>query len=195
MVDNTDSELVESAVAGDARAVEELLRRHQPRLRAVCRRILNSDADADDATQNALIAIVRALPSFDGRSAFGTWAYRIATNAALDEARRRQRRPTVGREELDATRIVDLSSDRVFASLDERDALERALASVPEDFRVAVVLRDVADLDYDQIAQVLGVPIGTVRSRIARGRAHLADVLRNRDGVGERQSLDSKDPS
>ena len=195
MVDITDSELVEAAVAGQTRAVEELLRRHQPRLRAVCRRILNNDADADDATQNALIAIVRALPSFDGRSAFGTWAYRIATNAALDEARRRQRRPSVGREELDATRIVDLSSDRVFASLDERDALERALASVPEDFRVAVVLRDVADLDYEQIAQVLGVPIGTVRSRIARGRAHLADVLRNRSGVGERQSLDTKDPS
>lgn len=195
MVERTDSELVESAVAGDSRAVEEILRRHQPRLRAVCRRILNNDADADDATQNALIAIVRSLSSFDGRSAFSTWAYRIATNAALDEARRRQRRPSIGREELDTSRIVDLSSDRVFASLDERDALEKALSTVPEDFRVAVVLRDVADLDYEQIAQVLGIPIGTVRSRIARGRAHLADVLRNRDGVGDRQSLDTKDPS
>jgi|DEB19_MinimDraft_3_1074340.scaffolds.fasta_scaffold21260_2 RNA polymerase sigma-70 factor, ECF subfamily len=195
MVERTDSELVESAMAGDSRAIEEILRRHQPRLRAVCRRILNNDADADDATQNALIAIVRSLSSFDGRSAFSTWAYRIATNAALDEARRRQRRPSIGREELDTTRIVDLSSDRVFASLDERDALEKALSTVPEDFRVAVVLRDVADLDYEQIAQVLGIPIGTVRSRIARGRAHLADVLRNRDGVGDRQSLDTKDPS
>jgi RNA polymerase sigma-70 factor (ECF subfamily) len=195
MVERTDSELVESAMAGDSRAIEEILRRHQPRLRAVCRRILNNDADADDATQNALIAIVRSLSSFDGRSAFSTWAYRIATNAALDEARRRQRRPSIGREELDTTRIVDLSSDRVFASLDERDALEKALSTVPEDFRVAVVLRDVADLDYEQIAQILGVPIGTVRSRIARGRAHLADVLRNRSGVGERQSLDTKDPS
>ncbi|MFM8650092.1 MAG: RNA polymerase sigma factor, partial [Actinomycetota bacterium] len=173
MVERTDSELVESAVAGDSRAVEEILRRHQPRLRAVCRRILNNDADADDATQNALIAVVRSLPSFDGRSAFSTWTYRIATNAALDEARRRQRRPSIGREELDTTRIVDLSSDRVFAALDERDALEKALSTVPEDFRVAVVLRDIADLDYEQIAQVLGIPIGTVRSRIARGRAHL----------------------
>lgn len=195
MVERTDSELVESAMAGDSRAIEEILRRHQPRLRAVCRRILNNDADADDATQNALIAIVRSLSSFDSRSAFSTWTYRIATNAALDEARRRQRRPSIGREELDTTRIVDLSSDRVFAALDERDALEKALATVPEDFRVAVVLRDVADLDYEQIAQVLGIPIGTVRSRIARGRAHLADVLRNRDGVGDRQSLDTKDPS
>lgn len=195
MVDITDSELVESAVAGKTQAIEELLRRHQPQLRAVCRRILNNDADADDATQNALIAIVRSLPSFDGRSSFGTWAYRIATNAALDEARRRQRRPRIGREELDTTRIVDLSSSRVFASLDERDALERALASVPDDFRVALVLRDVADLDYDEIAQVLGIPIGTVRSRIARGRAHLADIFRNHDGVDDRQSLATKDPS
>jgi RNA polymerase sigma-70 factor (ECF subfamily) len=195
MAERTDSELVESAVSGETQAIEQLLRRHQPRLRAVCRRILNNDADADDATQNALIAIVRSLPSFDGRSAFGTWAYRIATNAALDEARRRKRRPTIGRDELDTTRIVDLSSDRVFASLDERDALEQALAMVPEDFRVAVVLRDVADLDYEEIAQVLGIPIGTVRSRIARGRAHLADLLRNRSGVGDRQSFDTKDPS
>lgn len=195
MAERTDSELVESAVSGETQAIEQLLHRHQPRLRAVCRRILNNDADADDATQNALIAIVRSLPSFDGRSAFGTWAYRIATNAALDEARRRKRRPTIGRDELDTTRIVDLSSDRVFASLDERDALEQALAMVPEDFRVAVVLRDVADLDYEEIAQVLGIPIGTVRSRIARGRAHLADLLRNRSGVGDRQSFDTKDPS
>lgn len=192
-METSDSDLVEAAVAGNNKALEELLRRHQPRLRAVCRRILNNDADADDATQNALVAVVRGLPTFDMRSAFGTWAYRIATNSALDEARRRRRRPHVGREELDGGAIVDLGSGRVFASIEERDALENALALVPEDFRVAVVLRDIADLDYDEIAQVLGVPIGTVRSRIARGRAHLTDIFRNRMGREERQSRDSKE--
>ena len=189
-MDQSDNELVDQAKAGDSRALEELLRRHQPRLRTVCRRILNNDADGDDAAQNALIAIVRALPTFDARSAFGTWAYRIATNAALDEARRRQRRPQIGRDELDASSIVDLDSSRVFSSIHEREILEKALSLVPEDFRVAVVLRDVADLDYDEIAQVLGVPIGTVRSRIARGRGQLADILRNQRRVDERQTLD-----
>ena len=189
-MDQSDDELVDQAKAGDSRALEELLRRHQPRLRTVCRRILSNDADADDAAQNALIAIVRALPTFDARSAFGTWAYRIATNAALDEARRRQRRPQIGRDELDASSIVDLDSGRVFSSIHEREILEKALSLVPEDFRVAVVLRDVADLDYDEIAQVLGVPIGTVRSRIARGRGQLADILRNQSRVDERQTLD-----
>jgi RNA polymerase sigma-70 factor, ECF subfamily len=194
-METSDSDLVEAAIAGSNSALEELLRRHQPRLRAVCRRILNNDADADDATQNALVAVVRGLPSFDQRSAFGTWAYRIATNSALDEARRRKRRPHLGREELDGGAIVDLGSSRVFASIEERDALEKALALVPEDFRVAVVLRDIADLDYDEIAQVLGVPIGTVRSRIARGRAHLTDIFRNRMGREERQIRDSKELS
>jgi RNA polymerase sigma-70 factor (ECF subfamily) len=192
-METPDSDLVEAATTGDERALEELLRRHQPRLRVVCRRILNNDADADDATQNALVAIVRGLPTFDSRAAFGTWAYRIATNSALDEARRRKRRPRVGREEIDTEAIVDMGSSRVFASIEERDALAKALALIPEDFRVALVLRDIADLDYDEIAQVLGVPIGTVRSRIARGRAHLADIFRNRMGREERQSHDSKE--
>src|SRR5829696_9779462 len=90
-----DRQLVAAAQAGDRRALDELLRRHYDRVHAVCRRIAGSARDADDAAQEAMIGIVRGLPRFDGRSQFSTWVYRIATNAALDELRRRKRRPSL----------------------------------------------------------------------------------------------------
>jgi RNA polymerase sigma-70 factor (ECF subfamily) len=147
----------------------------------VCRRILGNPEDALDATQEAMIAVARGIGHFDGRSAFTTWLYRVATNAALDEGRRKARRPQP--VDLPADAPADASpEDAVGARLD----VDAALRDLPEDFRVAVVLRDLCDLDYAEIAEVLGVPAGTVRSRIARGRAALADALGNRGGAGER---------
>ena len=87
------TDLVAAARRGDRRALDTLLRRHFDRVHALARRIMTNDADADDATQDALIAAVRGLSRFDGRSAFSTWLYRITTNACLDELRRRGRRP------------------------------------------------------------------------------------------------------
>ena len=91
-----DSTLINAAQRGDRQALDQLLRKHQSRIYAVCRRIAGNDADALDATQEALIAVVKGLPRFDGRSKFSTWIYRIATNACIDELRRRQRQPTPG---------------------------------------------------------------------------------------------------
>ena len=168
-------DLVAAARSGDRAALEELLRLHHDRIYALARRITGNDADAADATQEALIAIVRGLPRFDGRSSFSTWAYRVTANASLDELRRRRRRP-----------LVDLAAERadrpdttvaVDTTVADRLHLDAALAELPEDFRVAVVLRDVCDLDYAEIAAVLQLPPGTVRSRIARGRGRLADLL------------------
>jgi RNA polymerase sigma-70 factor (ECF subfamily) len=123
---------------------------------------------------------VRNLPRFDGRSSFGTWAYRIATNAALDELRKRKRRPTLHVVDEDGTapEFIDYMAARRVEAVDDRLALDDALDTLPEEFRTAVVLRDVVDLDYAEIASVLEVPIGTVKSRIARGRRLLADELR-----------------
>ncbi|MCU1455396.1 MAG: putative polymerase subfamily sigma factor [Acidimicrobiales bacterium] len=155
--------------------MDTLLRSHQDRIYAVCRRITGNDADALDATQEALIAIVRGLPRFDRRARFSTWAYRVATNACLDELRRRTRRPLVGLPEHEpeprggAPRV----DDQVAARVD----LDAALADLTPEFRAAVVLRDLCALDYAEIAEVLGIPAGTVRSRISRGRSALADQL------------------
>lgn len=186
---DTDAALVAAAQAGDRAAVDALLRRHYDRIFGVCRRITGNDADAADAAQEALIGMVRHLAKFDGRSSFGTWAYRIATNASLDELRRRRRRPSVGVGESvghdPAHELIDPDAGLRIDGVADRLALDVALAALPEDFRVPLVLRDVGTLDYGEIASVLDIPIGTVKSRIARGRAALADFLRS----GNRQDL------
>jgi RNA polymerase sigma-70 factor (ECF subfamily) len=150
----------------------------------VARRIAGPSRDADDACQEAVIKIVRALPTFDGRAAFGTWAYRIATNAALDELRRRRRRPALhavdrddGRDADGPPEPVDPMGHRRVDAVADRMAIDEALDGLPDEFRTAVVLRDVLDLDYDEIAATLEIPIGTVKSRIARGRRLLVDHL------------------
>ena len=181
-----DNELVAAARAGDRFALDQLLRRHYDRIHAVTRRIAGGTRDADDACQEALIKIVRNLPTFDGRSSFGTWAYRIATNAALDELRKRTRRPALhmvddrddgehGAVSIDP--VDELAAARVDAVAD-RLAIDEALDGLDEDFRTVVVMRDIADLDYAEIAEVLDIPVGTVKSRIARGRKQLVAALR-----------------
>ena len=190
--DTDDRALVEAAQRGDRHALDTLLRRHYDRVTAVCRRILHNDADAAAATQAALMAAVRGLSRFDGNAAFGTWLYRIATNTCLDQLRRRKRRPTTSLDHLSAggeVSVGELVELRPFdAVVVNQIALQQDLARVPDDFRVAVVLRDLADLDYADIAEVLDVPIGTVRSRIARGRAWLAKELGNQTEGLDRQS-------
>jgi RNA polymerase sigma-70 factor (ECF subfamily) len=180
-----DGELVTCAQHGDRAALDQLLRRHYDRVHSVCRRITGNDADAADAAQEAMIAMVRGLATFDGRASFGTWAYRIATNASLDELRRRKRRPLVAgrsRDDHDEPELADPSAEGRFAQVGEQQRLAGALAELAEDFRVPVVLRDVGDLDYAQIAEVLQLPIGTVKSRIARGRGMLAQAISRSDG-------------
>ena len=181
-----DDELVAAAQSGDRDALDTLLRRHLDLIHAVCSRLAGNPADAADATQEALIAIVRGLPRFDRRAAPRTWMYRVATNACLDELRRRGRRPRLGLD--DAMTERPDPGPPVDRSVTDRLTLDEALARLPDEFRVAVVLRDVQGMDYAQIAAVLQIPIGTVRSRIARGRQALAaDLDGNQDRSGQRQ--------
>lgn len=179
-----DHELATSAARGDRAALEALLARHADRVVAICRRVLTDPDDALDASQEALIAVARGIARFDGRARFTTWLYRVATNAALDEARRRGRRPRT-RGEVPEQPAGGPPLDTAVA---DRLDVDAALSSIPPEFRAAVALRDLAGLDYAEIASVLGVPPGTVRSRIARGRAALADRLGNRSGVAERHT-------
>lgn len=194
-----DHELVTAAQGGDRGALDQLLRRHYDRVHAVCRRITGHDADAADAAQDAMIAIVRNLERFDGRSSFGTWAYRIATNCSLDELRRRKRRPIPGSgdDEHSYREVADPDSGGRIEAISDHMALDAALRGLSDDYRLPVVLRDVADLDYAEIADVLDVPIGTVKSRIARGRAALAKALLNQTDAPDdgNQRTDPERPS
>jgi RNA polymerase sigma-70 factor (ECF subfamily) len=164
-------------VAGDRDALEQVLSEQLDLITTLCRRLCGQDAD--DAVQSSLIAIVRGLPRFDGRSRFSTWCYRVTTNCCLDELRRRSRRPlptddaALG-ELLDHPAVVpspDGAADRI--------DIDTALARLPWEFRAPVVLRDLCGLDYAEIAGLLEIPPGTVRSRIARGRRMLVPVLGN----------------
>lgn len=188
-----DTDLARAAAGGDRAAMEVLLRRHQQRAYQLCRRLCGNEHDALDATQEALITLVRRIDRFDGRSAFTTWMYRVVTNACLDELRRRTRRPSPGRTDDVASRAAaSRAADDARGSADPGDLVTRgadvdaALAQLSPEFRTAVVLRDVAGLDYAEIAAVLDVPPGTVRSRISRGRGQLARLLGNQPGDGER---------
>jgi RNA polymerase sigma-70 factor (ECF subfamily) len=195
-VSSDDRALVAQAQAGERAALDELLRRHYDRIYAICRRIAGNDADAADATQEALMAIVRGLSKFDNRAAFSTWSYRVATNACLDELRRRKRRPTpalIDEHDGWAERNVEDRAPSFDEQIAVRDEVQMALIQLPEEFRAPVVLRDCAGLDYAQIAETLGIPPGTVRSRIARGRTKLAELMKqgNQRPIGERQNKQS----
>jgi RNA polymerase sigma-70 factor (ECF subfamily) len=185
-VHDDDNQLAARAASGDRGALDTLLDRHADRIHALCRRVIGHPEDALDATQEAMIAVARGIRRFDGRSAFTTWLYRVATNAALDELRRKRRRP----EPVDVQGVVRADAaagpglDVVVA---DRVDVDAALATIPTDFRVAVVLRDLCDLGYAEIADVLGIPPGTVRSRIARGRTLLATLLGNPATPSERR--------
>ncbi|MEZ5171438.1 MAG: sigma-70 family RNA polymerase sigma factor [Acidimicrobiia bacterium] len=177
---DTDAVLATAASGGDRRALELLLERHADRIHRLCARIVRDPSDTLDAAQETMIAVARGIDRFDGRSAFTTWLYRVATNAAIEETRRRGRRPVPTEEPLD----VPAPSPGPESAATSRIDVEHALERVPDDFRAALVLRDMEELDYSEIAAVLDVPIGTVRSRIARGRRALATLLGNysRDG-------------
>jgi RNA polymerase sigma-70 factor (ECF subfamily) len=177
-----DAQLVALAQGGDRSAADALLRRHYETIYAVCRRMLGQDADAQDATQDALLAIVKGLPRFDGRASVRTWIYRIAINTCLDELRRRRRRPEPDHE-LVERRVATLHDPS--EAIDARLTLDALLEQLPSEYRAAVVLRDIADLEYAAIAEVLGIPDGTVRSRISRGRLHLSRIVAADTAVGE----------
>jgi RNA polymerase sigma-70 factor (ECF subfamily) len=132
---------------------------------------------------------VRGLSRFDGRAAFSTWAYRVATNACLDELRRRSRRPVTGVDDavLEGAPRTGGSRHDLAGEVADRLDVDAALATLSPEHRAAVVLRDLCTLDYAEIAEVLDIPPGTVRSRIARGRAALADALAGNPAAPDRR--------
>jgi RNA polymerase sigma-70 factor (ECF subfamily) len=173
----TDIDLLRAHATGDPQAFELLVRRHRDRLWAVAIRTLGDREEAADAVQDALISAFRAADRFRGDSAVTTWLHRIVVNACLDRVRRRQARPTVELPEIELAG-VDLDTD---TTLD----VHAALARLPADQRAALVLVDMQGYSVADAAIVLDVPIGTVKSRCARGRARLAVLLgylRNPDG-------------
>ena len=159
---------------------EEVARDYGRFMYSVAYRLAGNDEDAQDLVQEALIRVRRGLERYEPGSLEG-WLARIVTNVFLDEVRRRRRRPTDALPD-DPERVLPTSPAADEVSTQLSTEIQLALAALPEDFRVPVVLCDVADQSYEQIAATLGVPIGTVRSRLHRGRRMLRSMLS--EGVG-----------
>jgi RNA polymerase sigma-70 factor (ECF subfamily) len=178
----TDAELVERFRGGDAEAFAALVRRHRDRVYRVCLRVTGDVEDALDASQEAFLSALRNLDRFRGDAAFTTWIHRIAVNASYDRLRAKARAPVlhaVGDEDGPHPEPGPAVPDHADAVADAND-VAAALALVPEEFRAALILADVEDLPYDEISSILEVPVGTVKSRVHRGRVALARAM----GVG-----------
>ncbi|MFF4577947.1 RNA polymerase sigma factor SigM [Streptomyces sp. NPDC001389] len=178
--DRSDQELLALHVAGDPEAFGELVRRHRDRLWAVALRTLGDREEAADAVQDALVSAYRAAHTFRGNSAVTTWLHRITVNACLDRARRAASRRTAPLD--DTERLERLLEPHESAEAPaERHDLHRqllaALATLPADQRAALVLVDMQGYPVAEAAAVLDVPVGTVKSRCARGRAKLLPLL------------------
>ena len=187
----SDSQLLQRAQQGDRDALSTVLGEQYQRVFAVCLRMMGSRTAAEDQTQEALLRIARGLSSFEGKSAFGTWSHRVATTTCLDELRRQRRRPTTttltNTDGTDVEPVDDVDITTGMEWSDVRADIREALDAVPVEFARAVVLRDVFELEYQEIADLTGVATGTVKSRISRGRALLAEQLRgNRNDDVER---------
>jgi RNA polymerase sigma-70 factor, ECF subfamily len=170
----TDEALLEQFLGGRAECFDALMRRHEDRIFALALRMMGERGDALEASQEIFLTLWRRAPSFRGDSAFSTWLYRIGINTCHDLLRRRKRVPQP-QEELPepATGGRPGMADQVALRLD----LTQALAVIQDDYREAVVMHDLGGVSYEEIAHLTGVPVGTVKSRISRGRRALAAAL------------------
>lgn len=178
---DADLELVARARKGDLDAFGDLVQRHQAALVRYLMHMVSHPADAEDVAQEALIRAYKALKDFRGQSSFKTWLYQIATNAARTHLdKRRQRREDQAddgeREDLEVS-----SGEQVERRIVAHDQLRRALAQLPEEWREAVLLRDIEGLEYREIAEALQIPMGTVESRIFRGRQRLKQIVTSKE--------------
>lgn len=175
-----DAQLVDRFVAGDRRAFDELMRAHENRVFAVCLRILADREAALDAVQETFITVYRKAGQFSGLSSFSTWLYRVAVNTCYDLLRRGRRHQATPLP--DTHDPADPRGEDALTSAELRPDLEAALAGLADEFRTALVLSDLEGLPLQEIADVLDVPVGTVKSRVFRARRLLAERLRNFSG-------------
>lgn len=169
--------LISRAQNGDREAFGALVEQYRDNVYRLAYRMCGNEYDADEAAQEAFVAAWRALPNFRGDAKFSTWLYRLTTNAAIDVMRREKRHQTVGDGEM-----VDLADDadspqETVERTEQQEAVQKALATLSEEYREVLLLRYMEELDYAEIAEVLKLPSGTVKSRINRAKAALKTAL------------------
>ncbi len=184
---DVDAQLVARVQQGDKRAFDLLVLKYQRKIMRLLSRMVRDPSEVEDVAQEAFIKAYRALPQFRGDSAFYTWLYRIAINTARNWQVANARRPSTpnaietedGETFSQIDNLTDISTpESVMASRQVVDTVNGAINALPEDLRTAIVLREIEGMSYEDIAQTMGCPIGTVRSRIYRAREAIAAQLR-----------------
>ena len=174
-------DLIRRAQDGDVRAFEQLLGDQLPQVRRFARAFVSSASDADDLAQDALLKVYKSLRLFNYQSAFTSWLYAVVRNVFLDALKSRRGREKQREESLLPELATGLSGgelpDEALRAAQERELLWRALRQVPVEFRSALVLFDLEGHSYDEVAAIEGVPVGTIKSRLSRGRGHLRRLL------------------
>ena len=180
-----DEQLVVKVQRGDKRSFDLLVLKYQHKVLALVRRFVKDHAEAEDVAQEAFIKAYRAINSFRGDSAFYTWLYRIAVNTAKNALEARKRRPSsdvdideVGDSGFSEQLRTDENPETLLAGQDLQRVIDEALAALPDDLRRALMLREFDGMAYEDIAQVMDCPIGTVRSRIFRAREAIDKSVR-----------------
>jgi RNA polymerase sigma-70 factor (ECF subfamily) len=174
-----DAELLARVLDGDHDAFNQIMRNHEDRVFSVCLRIMGDRDHALDATQETFLTAFRKAAQFQGNSALGTWIYRIAVNTCYDQLRRQNRRRVDPiPDHLDP---ADHQAEAAVESAGLRPGIQIALAALPDDYRSAVILSDIEGLGLPEVAGILGIPVGTVKSRVFRGRRLLAQHLGNQN--------------
>jgi RNA polymerase sigma-70 factor (ECF subfamily) len=178
----TDDQLIDEALAGRSAAFGQLVLKYQDRLYTALSHAIGCVEEARDVAQDAFVQAFVKLESFQRQSAFYTWLYRIAFNAAVSRNRRRRPQTSLdGHAEATGREPVDSREARPEESLERRERVYQvrtALQALPTDYRTVLVLREIDGCDYDQISEILDVPVGTVRSRLHRARLQLRDQLK-----------------
>lgn len=184
-----DAELARLAAAGDDAAFAELVRRHAPRVRALCAATLGGPGEAEDAAQETFLKAHRSLARYSGAASFGTWLHRIAVNHCLDLLRAAGRRRSDSLEallEADSAALGRALSEPSSAqALEDRDTVSRLLSRLPPEQRLALTLREAEGMTYEEIAKAMSCSLDSVKARIKRARAELLEMSRHFSGTDD----------
>lgn len=188
-----EEKLISRAMQGDASAFNELLGMQEKRMYAVCLRMCANPEDAQDCLQESMLRIFRSISGFKGQSSFSTWVYRVTMNTCLDELRKKKNKPTTSLDGLldtgwSPSDDLDTPEHHTITG-QKRSAIHSAIAELPEDMRSAVVLRDIEGFSYDEISGMLGINVGTIKSRISRGREKLREKIRLRPELFDKENV------
>ena len=175
--DVTDADLIAAHLAGDRHAFDTIVQRYEHRVWAVCLRMCDGPDDARDAAQDTFVTALRAIASFRGDAQLSTWLHRIAVNASLDVRRKQARQKAKPFEPIPEIVSDEPGPDDLTIRADRAAAVHAALAQLSPEHRAVIVLHDLQGLQYPEVADVLDVPVGTVKSRLHRARADLARLL------------------